>query len=130
GGRKQEGPRNESWAPKSNFPATSYSPTRSTAKCLGAEGLNGCFRNGSGCGPAAQVTGRWLVRPLPRRPDGATAVRRALGPRVEGFAPHDHTSGEGVEGENPKKKARVLAARLGAAAAASAPLVRSRWKKR
>jgi hypothetical protein len=60
---------------------------------------------------------------------GAATVKRALG---NGSASARRTItrlAKEWKGMDPKKKARVLAALLGAAAAASAPLVRRRFKK-
>jgi hypothetical protein len=61
---------------------------------------------------------------------GATAVARALGSASASSRKTITRLAKEWRGMDPKKKARVLAALLGAVAAASAPLVRSRWKKR
>ena len=61
---------------------------------------------------------------------GAVAVQRALGTASKASRRTITRLAEDWKAMDPKKKARVLAALLGVAAAASAPLVRSRWKKR
>ena len=61
---------------------------------------------------------------------GATAVARALGSASASSRRTITRLAKEWKGMDPKKKARVLAALLGAAAVASAPLVRSRFKKR
>jgi hypothetical protein len=60
---------------------------------------------------------------------GATAVRRALGSASKSSRKTITRLASEWKGMDPRKKARVLAALLGAAAAASAPLVRRRFKK-
>ena len=85
-------------------------------------------------GPAGQHRGR---DPLDhgRRRGRARRDRRSLGPGSDGRPPRRRHRFEGVpadgtrlakewKGMDPRKKARILAALLGAAAAASAPLVR------
>jgi hypothetical protein len=61
---------------------------------------------------------------------GAATVKRALGSASASSRRTITRLAKEWKGMDPRKKARVLAALLGAAAAASAPLVRSRWKKR
>ena len=61
---------------------------------------------------------------------GATAVVRAVGNASTASRRTISRLAREWKAMDPRKKARVLAALLGAAAAASAPLVRSRWKKR
>lgn len=60
---------------------------------------------------------------------GAAAVARALGSASTSSRRTITRLAREWKGMDPKKKARVLAALLGAAAAASAPLVRRRFKK-
>ena len=60
---------------------------------------------------------------------GATAVRRALGSASRSSRKTITRLASEWKDMDPRKKARVLAALLGAAAAASAPLVRRRFKK-
>jgi hypothetical protein len=61
---------------------------------------------------------------------GASAVARALGGASTASRRTITRLAKEWRGMDPRKKARVLAALLGAAAVVSAPLVRSRWKKR
>ena len=61
---------------------------------------------------------------------GAASVKRALGSASASSRRTITRLAKEWRGMDPRKKAQVLAALLGAAAAASAPLVRSRWKKR
>ena len=60
---------------------------------------------------------------------GATAVRRAVGTASRASRQTVTRLAREWKAMDPKTKARVLAALLGAAAAASAPLVRKRLKK-
>ncbi len=60
---------------------------------------------------------------------GATAVRRAVGSASKVSRKTVTRLANEWKAMDPKKKARVLAALLGAAAAASAPLVRRSFKK-
>jgi hypothetical protein len=60
---------------------------------------------------------------------GAATVRRALGSASVSSRRTITRLAKEWKGMDPKKKARVLAALLGAAAAASAPLVARRFKK-
>jgi hypothetical protein len=60
---------------------------------------------------------------------GATAVRRAVGTASKASRKTVTRLAKEWKAMDPKKKARVLAALLGAAAAASAPLVRRSIKK-
>jgi hypothetical protein len=60
---------------------------------------------------------------------GATVVRRAVGSASRASRQTVTRLAREWKAMDPKKKARVLAALLGAAAAASAPLVRKRFKK-
>jgi hypothetical protein len=60
---------------------------------------------------------------------GATAVRRAVGTASRASRQTVTRLAREWKAMDPKTKARVLAALLGAAAAASAPLVRKRFKK-
>jgi len=60
---------------------------------------------------------------------GATAVRRAVGTASRASRQTVTRLAREWKAMDPKKKARVLAALLGAAAAASAPLVRKSFKK-
>jgi hypothetical protein len=60
---------------------------------------------------------------------GATAVRRAVGSASRASRTTVTRLADEWKSMDPKKKARVLAALLGAAAAASAPLVRKSFKK-
>lgn len=60
---------------------------------------------------------------------GATAVRRAVGSASKSSRKTITRLANEWKSMDPKKKARVLAALLGAAAAASAPLVRKTFKK-
>ena len=60
---------------------------------------------------------------------GAAAVARALGSASTSSRRTISRLAREWKGMDPKKKARVLAALLGAAAAASAPLVARRFKK-
>ena len=60
---------------------------------------------------------------------GATAVRRAVGTASKASRKTVTRLANEWKAMDPKKKARVLAALLGAAAAASAPLVRRSFKK-
>ncbi len=60
---------------------------------------------------------------------GATVVRRAVGNASRASRQTVTRLAREWKAMDPKKKARVLAALLGAAAAASAPLVRKRFKK-
>ncbi|MEP6993099.1 MAG: hypothetical protein ABI968_01165 [Acidobacteriota bacterium] len=60
---------------------------------------------------------------------GAIAVRRTLGDASVSSRRTITRLAKEWNGMDPKKKARVLAALLGAAAAVSAPLVRRRFKK-
>jgi hypothetical protein len=60
---------------------------------------------------------------------GATAVARALGGASVASRRTITRLAKEWRGMDPRKKARVLAALLGAAAVASAPLVRRRFKK-
>lgn len=61
---------------------------------------------------------------------GAGAVRRAMGTASTASRRTVARLADEWKTMDPKKKARILAALLGAAAAASAPLVRSRLKRR
>ena len=60
---------------------------------------------------------------------GAVAIRRAVGTASSASKRTVTRLAREWSGMDPKKKARILAALLGAAAAASAPLVRKRFKK-
>lgn len=60
---------------------------------------------------------------------GATAVRRAVGTASKASRKTVTRLANEWKAMDPKKKARILAALLGAAAAASAPLVRKSLKK-
>jgi len=60
---------------------------------------------------------------------GATAVRRAVGTASKASRQTVTRLAKEWKGMDPRKKARILAALLGAAAAASAPLVRKTLKK-
>jgi len=60
---------------------------------------------------------------------GAAAVSRALGTASASSRHTIKRLAREWQGMDPRKKARILAALLGAAAAASAPLVRKRFKK-
>ncbi len=60
---------------------------------------------------------------------GATAVRRVVGDASKASRKTVTRLAREWKAMDPKKKARVLAALLGAAAAASAPLVRRSFKK-
>ena len=60
---------------------------------------------------------------------GATAVRRAVGSASKASRQTVTRLAKEWKGMDPRKKARILAALLGAAAAASAPLVRKTLKK-
>ena len=60
---------------------------------------------------------------------GATAVRRAIGSASRASRSTVTRLANEWKAMDPKKRARVLAALLGAAAAASAPLVRRSFKK-
>ncbi len=60
---------------------------------------------------------------------GAAAVSRALGTASASSRHTIKRLAREWKGMDPRKKARILAALLGAAAAASAPLVRKRFKK-
>ena len=60
---------------------------------------------------------------------GATAVRRVVGTASRASRQTVTRLAREWKAMDPKKKARVLAALLGAAAAASAPLVRKSFKK-
>jgi len=61
---------------------------------------------------------------------GATAVRRFVGDASKASRKSISRLAREWKAMDPRKKARILAALLGAAAAATAPLVRSRWKRR
>jgi hypothetical protein len=61
---------------------------------------------------------------------GAGAVRKAMGDASIASRRTVTRLADEWKNMDPKKKARILAALLGAAAAASAPLVRSRLKRR
>jgi hypothetical protein len=61
---------------------------------------------------------------------GADAVRKAVGDASTASRRTVTRLANEWKAMDPKKKARILAALLGAAAAASAPLVRSRLKRR
>ncbi len=60
---------------------------------------------------------------------GATAVRRAVDSASKASRQTVTRLAKEWKGMDPRKKARILAALLGAAAAASAPLVRKTFKK-
>ncbi|HEY3203813.1 MAG TPA: hypothetical protein VGL03_09145 [Thermoanaerobaculia bacterium] len=61
---------------------------------------------------------------------GVTAVRRVVGNASTASRKSITRLAKEWKAMDARKKASILAALLGAAAAASAPLVRSRWKKR
>jgi hypothetical protein len=123
--RRKPAPRKKPAAARKARPAgarrkTASSPRRRASKPGGIEGL---IRSITGGVEVARAAIAEASAP------GATAVRRAVGNASRASRRTITRMANEWKAMDPKKKARILATLLGAAAAASAPLVRRRFKK-
>lgn len=106
--------------PRKTAPRRKGSPRRKAARRPSFEGVIRSIAGGVSVARAAiaEASGQ-----------GATAVRRAVGSATKASRSTVTRLANEWKAMDPKKRARVLAALLGAAAAASAPLVRRSFKK-